>query len=209
MWAEQTNGRHRPLRQSLCSESDWLSLVEGVGVISTVAVIVMMVAIIFLCVQIYEQSFYVRWPIFRGDVIGFGVGPSTVDWDDAGRVDHKGKSFFVVRVQVNEITREYRFYQFVEGLRVGDKVGVHVHPAESSTKCNTDLLNGGIGLIELVQHGLVDADGRVEAVDGARAGVEQVGDRIELLLAADREVRALGQELADQPVGVLAGAALP
>ena len=64
-------------------------------------------------------------------------------------------------------------------------------------------------MIELVQHGLVDADGRVEAVDGARAVVEQVGDRIELLLAVDREVRALGQELADQPVGVLAGAALP
>jgi len=64
-------------------------------------------------------------------------------------------------------------------------------------------------LIELVQHGLVDADGRVEAVDGARAVVEQVGNRIELLLAVDREVCAFGQELTDQPIGVLAGAALP
>ena len=64
-------------------------------------------------------------------------------------------------------------------------------------------------MIELVQHCLVDADGRVEAVDGARAVVEQVGNRIELLLAVYREVRALGQVLAYQAVGVLAGAALP
>ena len=64
-------------------------------------------------------------------------------------------------------------------------------------------------MIELVQHGLVDADGRVEAVDGARAVVEQVGNRIELLLAVHRQVCALGQELTDQPVGVLAGATLP
>jgi len=64
-------------------------------------------------------------------------------------------------------------------------------------------------LIELVQHRLVDNDGRVEPVDGARAFVEQVGNGIELFLAVHRKVRALGQELADQPVGVLARAALP
>lgn len=46
-------------------------------------------------------------------------------------------------------------------------------------------------------------------MDGTRAVVEQVGDRIELLLAVDRQVRALGQVLKDQPVGVLARAALP
>ena len=50
-------------------------------------------------------------------------------------------------------------------------------------------------MIELVQHGLVDDDRRVEAVDGARAVVEQVGNRIELLLAVHRQVCALGQEL--------------
>lgn len=64
-------------------------------------------------------------------------------------------------------------------------------------------------MIELVQHGLVDHDGWVEAVDGARAVVEQIGNGIELLLAVHRQVCALGQELADQPVGVLAGATLP
>ncbi len=64
-------------------------------------------------------------------------------------------------------------------------------------------------VIELVQHGLVDGDGRVEPMDGSRAGVEQVGNGIELLLAVRGQVRALGQVLADQSVGVLAGAALP
>ena len=73
--------------------------------------------------------------------------------------------------------------------------------AESSIKCNTGSLNRGIVLIELFQHRLVDHDGRVEAVNGARAGVEQVGNRIELLLAVHREVGALGQVLTDQPVG--------
>ena len=64
-------------------------------------------------------------------------------------------------------------------------------------------------MIELVQHGVVDHDGWVEPVDGARAVVEQVGNRIELFLAVDRKVRALGQVLADQPVGVLTRASLP
>jgi len=64
-------------------------------------------------------------------------------------------------------------------------------------------------LIELVQHGLVDDDRRVEAVDGTRAVVEQVGNRIELSLAVNRQVGAFGQVLADQSIGVLAGSALP
>ena len=64
-------------------------------------------------------------------------------------------------------------------------------------------------MIEFVQHGLVDGDGRVEPMDGSRAGVEQVGNGIELLLAVHGQVRALGQVLADQSVGVLAGAPLP
>jgi len=43
---------------------------------------------------------------------------------------------------------------------------------------------------------------------GARAVVEQIGNRIELLLAIDLQVRVLGQVLANQPVDVLAGAKL-
>src|ERR1700740_3450602 len=42
-----------------------------------------------------------------------------------------------------------------------------------------------------------------------RSAVEAVGDGIELVLAVDREVSAFWQVLTHQPVGVLAGAALP
>lgn len=35
----------------------------------------------------------------------------------------------------------------------------------------------------LVQHGLVDGGGRVEPMDGTRAGVEQVGNGIEQFTA--------------------------
>ena len=55
-------------------------------------------------------------------------------------------------------------------------------------------------MIELLQHGLVDADGRIEAMDGARAVVEKVGDRVELFLAVNRQVRTFAQVLANQPV---------
>lgn len=130
---------------------------------STIAVVVMTVAVIFLCVQIYEQSCYVRWPILNGDVIGFGVGPRTVDWDDSGRVDYGGKNFFIVRVQMGQITREYRFYQFVEGLRLGDKVGVHVHPVFPSIFYEIDFSTiglrghtvGGILILSLLVTGLL------------------------------------------------------
>ncbi len=64
-------------------------------------------------------------------------------------------------------------------------------------------------VIDLVQHGLVDSNGRIEPMHGARSVVEQVGNRIEFLLAVHRQIRALGQVLADQAVGVLAGTALP
>src|SRR5262249_18065114 len=43
----------------------------------------------------------------------------------------------------------------------------------------------------------------------ARPGVELRGDRIQVLAAVHRQVRAFGEVLAQQPVGVLAGAALP
>lgn len=51
---------------------------------------------------------------------------------------------------------------------------------EPGPNCNSYLLNRKINLIELVQHGLMDAEGRVEAVYGAQAFVVQVGNRIEL-----------------------------
>ena len=43
----------------------------------------------------------------------------------------------------------------------------------------------------------------------ARSGVHAVGDGVEFVLRVDRQIGALGQVLAQQPVGVLAGAALP
>ncbi len=54
-----------------------------------------------------------------------------------------------------------------------------------------------------------DGQRSVEAVGGARSVVQAVGDAIELFLAVDAQVGALGQVLAQQAVGVLAGAALP
>jgi hypothetical protein len=44
---------------------------------------------------------------------------------------------------------------------------------------------------------------------GARAAVEAIGAGVEFILTVDREVGALGQILAQQGVGVLAGATLP
>ena len=64
-------------------------------------------------------------------------------------------------------------------------------------------------MTDFVQHSLVDGDWRVETVDGACTGVEQVGNRIKLPLAVDGQIRALGKVLADQSVGVLAGTPLP
>ena len=39
--------------------------------------------------------------------------------------------------------------------------------------------------------------------------VEPIGDRIELLLAVEGQVRTLRQVRSEEPMGVLAGAALP
>ena len=50
---------------------------------------------------------------------------------------------------------------------------------------------------------------RLEGVRGARPGVQAVGDFVEMFLAVDAQVRAIGQVLAQQAVRVLAGAALP
>jgi hypothetical protein len=51
--------------------------------------------------------------------------------------------------------------------------------------------------------------GGVPRVSGARAVVHAVGNRVEFVLAEHAQVGALGQVLAQQSVGVLAGAALP
>ena len=64
-------------------------------------------------------------------------------------------------------------------------------------------------LTDFFQHGLVDADRRVEVVDGAWSAVELIGNRIELRLAVNRQIGALWQVLADQPIDVLAAASLP
>lgn len=44
---------------------------------------------------------------------------------------------------------------------------------------------------------------------GTRPAVEAVGDGVEVILTVDRKVRALGWILAQQTVGVPAGATLP
>src|SRR5260370_26184342 len=49
----------------------------------------------------------------------------------------------------------------------------------------------------------------MKRVRSTRSAVEAVGDRIEFVLAVDREVGAFGQVLTQQSVGILAGAALP
>jgi hypothetical protein len=49
----------------------------------------------------------------------------------------------------------------------------------------------------------------LEAEDGARSDVEAVGDLVEIALAIDRQVDALGQILPDEAVEVFAGWPLP
>lgn len=49
----------------------------------------------------------------------------------------------------------------------------------------------------------------MEGVSGARPAIQTVGNGIEFILTVDRKVRAFGQILSQQPVGVFAGAPLP
>ena len=53
-----------------------------------------------------------------------------------------------------------------------------------------------------------DFERRALVVCRARPGVHAVGDGIEFVLRVDRQVSALGQALAQQAVGVLAGGSL-
>ena len=55
----------------------------------------------------------------------------------------------------------------------------------------------------------VDFQGRSKVETFSRARVLPMGDGVQLTLSVDRQVRALGQVLAQQPVRVFIGAALP
>ena len=63
---------------------------------------------------------------------------------------------------------------------------------------------GGIRLIEAFEHGSEYGQRRGEVMHGTRPVVEAVGNRIEFLLRVDRQVRTLGQVLAQQAVSILA-----
>lgn len=54
-----------------------------------------------------------------------------------------------------------------------------------------------------------DLQRREPVVSGAWSGIQTISDAVQIVLAEDAQVRALGQVLAQQPVGVLASAALP
>ena len=55
----------------------------------------------------------------------------------------------------------------------------------------------------------IDFQGRSKVETFSRARVQPMSDGIQLVLDAARQVRALGQVLAQQAIGVLIGAALP
>ena len=59
------------------------------------------------------------------------------------------------------------------------------------------------------EHRGEDLQRRLEGMRGAGSIVQAVGDGVEFLLGVHRQIGALGQVLPQQPVGVLAGAALP
>ena len=67
------------------------------------------------------------------------------------------------------------------------------------------LVNRPIGLVEAFQHSPIDTDRGEEAVDRAGPLVETFRDRIEFFLAVDGPARSLGEVLAKETVGVLAG----
>ena len=70
-------------------------------------------------------------------------------------------------------------------------------------------VNSARGLIKTLHHGPVDADGWKVAMDRPGPLVETLGDRIQLFLAVEGQVRPLGEVLAEEAVGVLAGPPLP
>lgn len=71
------------------------------------------------------------------------------------------------------------------------------------------LMNGGGSCVGIGQHLRKHLQRRTEFMRRARSAVEAVGDGIQVRLGVHRQVSALGQILAQQSVGVLAGATLP
>ncbi len=70
-------------------------------------------------------------------------------------------------------------------------------------------MNGVLGLAQTFQPGPIDTDPWKEAVDRPWPLVEAVSDLIELFLAGEHQVSALRPVRSEEPVGVLAGPALP
>ena len=71
------------------------------------------------------------------------------------------------------------------------------------------MYEGRIFVLQRLHELAEDLVGRLPLQGLARPVVEQISDRVQRGLVMHRQVRALGQELADQPVDVLAAAALP
>ena len=61
-----------------------------------------------------------------------------------------------------------------------------------------------IGFIEAFEYGPKYRQRRGEVVSGAWAVIEFIGDGIQFVLRVHGQIRALGQVLAQQPVGILA-----
>jgi DNA modification methylase len=70
-------------------------------------------------------------------------------------------------------------------------------------------VNSACGLVKTLHHGSVDADRCKVAVDRPGPLVESLRDRIKLFLAVEGQVCPLGEVLAEEAVGVLAGPPLP
>ena len=66
-----------------------------------------------------------------------------------------------------------------------------------------------MGNLVLCHHRCEDLDGRPEVGRGSGATVQPIGDGVQVGQGVHEEVGTLGRVLEQQPVGVLAGAALP
>lgn len=80
--------------------------------------------------------------------------------------------------------------------------------AASRTKFNSVRRLFGFGMYGHGQQFGVDIQWRLKAQHLARARVESVSDGLQVFIAVDGEIGALGQVLAQQAVGVLVAAAL-
>ena len=71
------------------------------------------------------------------------------------------------------------------------------------------VMNGSCDYRSGCKHTFEELEWRIKCMGSARSAAGAVGDGIEFVLTVDREVSALRQLLPQQPVGVLAGTALP